>query len=119
MNQIMGYLTFSDQNEAQKICSDLVEKKLIACANILPNHTAIYSWQNKIESISETAAIIKTMGRHVETIESYLNAHHSYECPGFVTWSLDNGHSDFLEWINQQTKSHLDNTDTNGTNEEE
>lgn len=102
--QVLGYLTFKDTNEAKTLCRQLVDKKLIACANIFPAHTAIYSWQGQTEEGTEVATLIKTQTSKTSAIESFLKEQHSYDTPCFVTWSLDGGSQDFLNWINQQTE---------------
>ena len=55
MNQtiklIMVYITTNSFENAQKIATTLLEKKLVACSNIIGENnpiTSIYSWDNKI-----------------------------------------------------------------------
>ena len=46
--------------EAQKIANALLEKRLIACANILPEIHSSYLWKGKLETAKESLLIIKT-----------------------------------------------------------
>ncbi|NBO19039.1 MAG: divalent-cation tolerance protein CutA, partial [Proteobacteria bacterium] len=39
------YSTFPNKEEALSVCGKLLEERLIACANLLPEMTAVYRWQ--------------------------------------------------------------------------
>ena len=43
------YVTAADAGEARRIGRALVEEDLAACVNVLPSHTAIYRWEDKLE----------------------------------------------------------------------
>ena len=45
---IVVYTTFPDCESAEKVIRALLEKRLIACAN-LREHKALYWWEGKIE----------------------------------------------------------------------
>lgn len=101
----LGYITFSNLEEAKKISSALVENKLIACANIFEDHTAVYMWQGHPSSEMETGALIKTQAHLIPKINSYLTKYHSYDCPCLVSWELNGGNPEFLNWVKEQTLS--------------
>lgn len=105
MSFVIGYVTFKNKTEAKKICTSLVKKKLIACANILSPHTAIYEWDQKLVSSKEVAAIIKTTKKLSTKVTDEIQKLHSYQIPCIVFWPLTKGHPDFLKWLKQQTRS--------------
>ncbi len=105
MSVVMGYVTFKNSTEAKKICSSLVKKKLIACANILAPHTAVYEWNGKINSGKETAAFIKTTKKQIPNVQKEIQKMHSYQIPCVVFWPLPKGTSDFLRWVQIQSRS--------------
>ena len=107
LNLVTGYIAFGSVDEARTICRKLINDKLIACANILPEHEAIYSWENQIKSSKEVSAIIKTSQHAINAINQLLQETHSYECPCFIHWGIDGGNNHFLDWITQQTKESL------------
>ncbi len=99
----MGYATFKDAEEAEKICRELVDMNLIACANILAPHTAIYSWKDAVQKTTEIAVIFKTNKSVVQDVIDFINAEHSYDVPCVVTWNIDDGNEEFLSWVDKQT----------------
>ena len=51
------YVVTGTLDEAKKIGKYLVEKKLAACVNILPNMISIYSWNQELKEDNETKSI--------------------------------------------------------------
>lgn len=103
MSAIMIYITCAGSEEAEKIASHLLDRGLVACANIMAPHRAIYKWQGKVENAQETAMIVKTREGLFEQVRAEICAMHSYECPCIVAVPLVAGHEPFLQWINEQT----------------
>lgn len=104
MSLVIGYVTFKNKTQAQKICSALVKNKLIACANIFSSHTAIYEWDSKLSSSKEVAALIKTTKKLSPKVTAEIQKMHSYQIPCIVYWPISHGHSDYLKWLKQQTR---------------
>ena len=93
------YITAGDLAEARKIGSILVEERLAACANIFPI-TSIFRWKGNIDEASEFGIIVKTRTEKVKEIEKRVKELHSYEVPCLLSFKIDDGSSDYLEWIN-------------------
>jgi periplasmic divalent cation tolerance protein len=93
------YITAGDIKEARKIGRILVEERLAACANIFPI-TSIFRWKGDIEEANEFGIIVKTRTEKVKEIEERVKEIHSYEVPCVVSFKIDDGSSDYLEWIN-------------------
>jgi len=93
------YITAGDMPEARNIGRILVEERLAACANIFPI-TSIFRWKGNIEEASEFGIIIKTRTEKVKEIEKRVKEIHSYEMPCVVSFKIDDGSLDYLEWIN-------------------
>ena len=100
---IMIYMTCPTADEAEKIAAALLDENLIACANIMAPHTALYRWEGKAERGSECAVIMKTRAALFDQVKETACGLHSYECPCIVSWSIESGHAPFLEWIDSET----------------
>lgn len=48
--------TTGSQEEARKIARALVERRMAACVNIVPQIESIYRWEGKVETSTELAA---------------------------------------------------------------
>lgn len=93
------YITCKDINEAKKISRHLIEKKLVACANIFPINS-IYSWENEIKEANEVVVLLKTNNSY-EKVETEIKKLHSYDTPAIYSWTVDKINKDYSDWINK------------------
>ena len=100
---LMVYMTCGSGGEAERIVEALLERKLVACANILAPHTALYRWNGKVEKDQETGVIVKTGVALFEQVEEVICQMHSYECPCIVAWPVSQGHEPYMLWLAQET----------------
>ncbi|MCM8537591.1 MAG: divalent-cation tolerance protein CutA [Lentisphaeraceae bacterium] len=104
-NVIMLYVPCKDVDEAKGIARQLVEKKLVACANILPGCTSIYEWQGKLCEESEAILIMKTINSLHMEVEKAITDLHSYDCPGIVALNSDEVNLPFAQWIEKSVSN--------------
>ena len=95
------YITFADKLQAEQMAELLLDANLIACANILPAHEAIYKWKGKIEKESEVLMLAKTTKSNFEKVEALVKQNHSYDTPCIIALDIENGNNDFLDWIDK------------------
>jgi periplasmic divalent cation tolerance protein len=81
----------------------LVEGRLAACVNILPEMRSIYRWQGHVEDAREHQMIIKTTRERLGALEERIRALHPYEVPEFIVVSVAGGSDDYLGWISDST----------------
>jgi len=100
---ISVYITCKDMKEAKLIASRLLEKKLIACANIFPVKS-MFRWQDKITEESEVAMICKTKKELFEEIKEEAKQLHSYDIPCIVGWGWHGADEEYRKWVEEETK---------------
>ncbi len=96
-------MTCASENEARTISRALLEKRLIACANIAAEHESHYWWQGKIESGREFAVIMKSRADLFDKVKEQIISLHSYECPCIVALPITDGNEPYLGWIDAVT----------------
>ncbi|HUS12988.1 MAG TPA: divalent-cation tolerance protein CutA [Pyrinomonadaceae bacterium] len=96
---IAVFVTAANSNEAVQLAEMLVNKRLAACVQILPEIESIYSWRGKVERQREVLLIAKTMKFKFSDVESEVRAIHSYETPEIVAIPLTAGSPAYLEWL--------------------
>lgn len=103
MERSMFYITAEDMEEAKKLAKILVEERLAACVNVVPKIVSFFYWDGETQSEEETLIIGKTRTVLVDKLVETVKQHHSYDVPCIVTWKLDKGNPEFLNWINEET----------------
>ena len=98
------YTTFPDIQAAERITAQLLDERLIACANLMPGMTSIYRWQGNIEKNSEVAAFFKTDAAHLEALMARLKAIHPYETPCMLCIHVKNTDVHYLGWMLHQLR---------------
>jgi len=93
-------------DEARKIGNALVEEKLIACANIIPQVESIFYWQDKVCNEKEALMVIKTKKKLIEKIIKRVKALHSYTVPEVIALPIIKGSKDYIKWVKEVTKGH-------------
>ena len=95
--------TAGSQEEARKIGHALVEHRLAACVNILPQVGSIYRWQGKIETAEEWLLLIKTQAELFDRVCDAVKELHSYDLPECVMLEVTAGSQEYLDWIAENT----------------
>ena len=81
----------------------LLDKRLIACANMLGSVTSYYRWEGVREKASEVAVLMKTTTEMAESTRAFIHQAHSYECPCVVVWPISDSSEEYLQWVNDET----------------
>ncbi|MBI4697727.1 MAG: divalent-cation tolerance protein CutA [Nitrospirae bacterium] len=103
-DEIVVYITASNEDEAAQIAKALVEAKLAACVNIIKNIRSIYRWQGKIEDENEVLMIVKTRKELFSVLSLKVKELHSYSVPEIIALPIIEGSEDYLKWIKEATK---------------
>jgi periplasmic divalent cation tolerance protein len=91
--------------EAHEVARTLMEARLAACVNIIPGVQSIYHWQGAIEEATEWTLLIKTRRALFDQLCTELRRAHSYQVPEVIAIPIVDGLSEYLAWIDRETKS--------------
>ena len=95
------YVTYPNEDTALSISKLLVQQKLVACANILPEIISLYEWKGEVVHETETAVLYKTDKCLFEPLNAYLNRHHPYDVVCCVLWSVEQSDPLYDQWVTQ------------------
>lgn len=95
-------VTSSSEEESERIARALLERNLIACANILPRVRSLFHWEGAIEDESESLLILKTTSEAVHMVEECVRAHHSYDVPEVIALPITGGSDAYLSWVGME-----------------
>ena len=97
--------TCPDAPTAGRLAGELVERRLAACVNVLPEIRSIYRWHGAIQDDGEALMVVKTTGSAYAQLESWLAEHHPYDVPEILALPVARGSAAYLDWVMEETES--------------
>ncbi len=91
--------TCADAEQSQAVARALVEERLAACVNIIPQVQSVYLWRGSLQSDAEYLLVIKSRADKFAAIETRIKALHSYEVPEIIAVPVTQGSAEYLAWI--------------------
>ena len=92
-------ITAPDLAVAAGLGRALVEERLAACANLVPQITSIYRWEGAVQEDSEVLMVVKTSAGRVAALTERVLALHPYEVPEVLVLPVESGAAAYLDWV--------------------
>jgi len=96
---IVVLMTASSAEEATRIAELLLNQKLAACVQILPDMQSIYVWKGEVQREKEVLLLVKTTRANFAELEREVRAIHSYETPEIIALPIAAGSEPYLKWL--------------------
>jgi periplasmic divalent cation tolerance protein len=96
---LIAFCTFPDPDRARSIVRQIIDLRLAACGNILPQVHSVYRWKDKVESGEESLAIFKLAAETYPAFEKKLRELHPYDVPEIVACRIEKGSPAYLRWV--------------------
>jgi periplasmic divalent cation tolerance protein len=96
---ILVYTTFEEKEEALQLGRMLLEKRLIACAQIDSPVDSLYWWNGVIEQAKEYRLVMKSRQSLWEELEQEIRRCHSYDVPEILAVAVTAMGSDYRKWM--------------------
>lgn len=93
--------TFESQEEAQKMAQQLLARHYIASAQ-LSKLNVFYTWNEEFCNENEIELSCISTGSMFSKIDSFIRAHHSYECCQILCFPVVKSSEEFKQWIQLQ-----------------
>lgn len=100
---IVVLVTTKNKQEARKIASVLIKKRLAACVNIIGKVESLFWWQGKIDKCPEALLIIKTKKSLFERLRKEVRRLHSYSVAEVIALPIVKIDKDYKKWLNDAT----------------
>ena len=98
------YVTAGNEAQAHELADALLERRLVACANLLPGMRALYRWEGKTVEDQEVVLILKSSADRIDDALAAIDALHPYEVPCAVVWPVEAGLPAYLDWVRGETR---------------
>jgi periplasmic divalent cation tolerance protein len=92
-------VTAPDVDTARALARSVLEARLAACVNIVPQIESHYWWRAKIDSGAEVLMLIKTTAAQIPELERAILEKHPYDTAEFVVLSASGVTEKYWRWI--------------------
>jgi periplasmic divalent cation tolerance protein len=89
------------EEEAGRIASLLVERRLAACVQVVGPIVSRYRWRGTVEEEREWQCLAKTTRAAYEPVEAAIREVHSYDEPEIIATPILAGSAGYLAWITE------------------
>ena len=93
--------TVGSEQEAERISSALVDRRLAACVQVAGPIASRYRWRGKVEEDREWQCLAKTEAGKYPEVEAAIRELHSYEEPEIIAMPIVAGSKGYLDWISE------------------
>lgn len=100
---VVVWTTIGGTADGRGLASILVNERLAACVNVLPEMDSIYRWKGQVEADRERQLVIKTTAARVPALRTRVHELHDYEVPEFIVVPIIGGSEAYLNWIREST----------------
>jgi periplasmic divalent cation tolerance protein len=97
-------VTAPDLKTARMLAKAALNKRLVACANLIPKLESHYWWKGKIENGSEVLMLLKTTSSKFAALERLILAKHPYDTAEFIVLPVSRGSQRYLNWITNSVR---------------
>ncbi|MEM7417683.1 MAG: divalent-cation tolerance protein CutA [Gemmatimonadota bacterium] len=104
-DEVVVLTTAAGMEDATRLAEALVDRRLIACANLVPGVTSVYRWEGRVQRDSEVLLILKTTRAVVNRVEEELVDLHAYDVPEVLVLPVVGGSNDYLAWLRSEVEA--------------
>ncbi|MEK0370904.1 MAG: divalent-cation tolerance protein CutA [Nitrosopumilus sp.] len=102
MKPVIIISTYPNKKSITKIANEFVKNKIVACVNI-SKISSIYSWNGKVENVSEYLAIFKTTTKNKKLLKQKIKETHPYDVPEIAEVDVTSINKSYLNWLIEST----------------
>lgn len=89
---------------ARRLARTLVNERLAACVNLVPDLRSVYRWEGKVCEDAEVLCLIKTRHALLDRLIERVRSLHPYSVPEIIALPLVAGSAPYLAWMAAATR---------------
>ena len=102
---LVGWTTVATRSDADRIATQIVAARLVACAQIDGPITSHYFWEGRQESAEEYRLTFKFLPAHANAVHTWMLGHHPYTTPEWIVVRAEDVTEKYLSWARSNCTS--------------
>lgn len=100
---IVVLVTTATREEGESIARRLVEDRLVACVNVVPQVRSVFRWEGAVSREDEALLVIKSRRDRFPAVVAAVKKLHSYSVPEIIALPIVEGSAEYLRWLDEAT----------------
>ena len=96
---LVAFSTVKKKSDAERIAKYLVDKRIVACVNVIKIENSFYRYKGKTEIESEYLLIMKLSKKNFDRLDREIKHIHPYTIPELVTMKVEKSASKYANWV--------------------
>ena len=101
-DKIVVLTTCGSAEEGETLARKLIDGRLAACVNLIPQIRSFYRWQGKTVDATEWLLVVKSSRDKFDALRQVLEGAHSYELPEVLALPVVDGSPNYLAWLDNE-----------------
>jgi periplasmic divalent cation tolerance protein len=104
---VVVLITCPDEQDAEFLSRLMLERRLAACVNTIPNVVSRFWWgkqKSRIHESREVLLMVKTKQSLLRELTRLVKEKHQYETPEIIALPIIGGSKEYTRWIDDETK---------------
>ncbi len=103
-DHILAITTVGDEPTAVRLAHALLERRLVACVNVVARVRSFYYWKGVIEEADEQLLLMKTREDCFEALRTAFDELHPYDVFELIALPIQNGSDAYLGWVDENVR---------------
>lgn len=96
---IVVMTTVPNREEGESLAERIVERRLAACVQVMPEMRSFYVWEGAVQREPEHLLLIKTEAENWDMLREFITENHTYTVPEIVAVEAERVSGPYSEWI--------------------
>ncbi len=96
---LVAFSTVGKKTDAEKLAKYIVDKRIIACVNVIKIENSFYRWKGKTEVSGEYLLIMKLPKKNFDRLDAAIKHHHPYDNPELIAMKIEKSSSKYANWV--------------------
>ncbi len=98
-------VTAPDTDTAARLAGALVEERLAACVNVVPEIRSFYRWEGAVQDDAEVLLVIKSTAERSSALAARVRELHPYDLPEVLELPAVGGSDAYLDWVRTESST--------------
>jgi len=96
---MVAFSTVEKKSDAEKIARYLVDKRVVACVNVIKIENSFYRWKGSTEITPEYLLIMKFEKKNFDRLDREIRHIHPNDVPELIAMKVEKSASKYANWV--------------------